>query len=133
MTVHIEWANPDTDWDLYIVNSAGELVTSSASFGDTTEDAVLFDPPPGEYTAHVVNYDQVDGAPYDDWSNGYVDFASPRPTTYGPKEAWQLSCEDQDGRTLATRSLVVDRGDRVNIGRLCGGPSVAKAQAKRTR
>jgi hypothetical protein len=133
MTVHIEWANAATDWDLYIVNSAGELVTSSASFGDTTEDAVLFDPPPGEYTAHVVNYDQVDGAPYDDWSNGYVDFASPRPTTYGPKESWQLSCEDEDGRTLATRSLVVDRGDRVNIGRFCGGPSVAKAQAKRTR
>jgi hypothetical protein len=130
MTVHIEWTNPETDWDLYIVNAAGEVVTQSASFGDTTEDATLFDPPPGQYTAHVVNYDQVDGAPYDDWSNGNVTFQSPRPTTIGSKEAWQLSCEDRAGRVLANRNLVVDRGDRVNIGQFCGGPAVAKAQVK---
>ena len=46
MTVHIQWANPETDWDLYITDSTGEVVTQSASFGDTTEDAVLVDPPP---------------------------------------------------------------------------------------
>jgi hypothetical protein len=40
MTVHIEWGNPETDWDLYVINAAtGEVVTQSASFGDTTEDA----------------------------------------------------------------------------------------------
>ena len=91
MTVHIEWSNPETDWDLYIVNSAGEVVTQSASFGDTTEDATLFDPPPGEYTAHVVNFDQVQEPP-DDWTAGKVTFESPKPTTYGPQEAWQLTC-----------------------------------------
>ena len=37
-------------------------MTQSASFGDTTEDAVLVDPPPGNYVAHVVNFDQIDGA-----------------------------------------------------------------------
>ncbi len=62
MTVHIEWGNPETDWDLYVVRPGGEVVTQSASFGDTTEDAVLVDPPPGQYVAHVVNFDQVDGA-----------------------------------------------------------------------
>ena len=62
MTVHIEWANPETDWDLYMVDAARRGGDQSASFGDTTEDAVLFDPPPGDYVAHVVNYDQVDGA-----------------------------------------------------------------------
>ena len=133
LTVHIQWTNPDTDWDLYIVDAAGEVVTSSASFGDTTEDAVLFDPPPGQYTAHVVNYGQVAGQPYDDWSNGYVAFRSPQPTVIGPQESWQLSCEDADGRLLATRNLVVDRGDRVNIGRFCGGAAAAKVSAKRSR
>ena len=68
MTVHIEWTNPDTDWDIYITDSTGEVVTQSASFGDTNEDATLVDPPPGQYTAHVQNYDQVDGQPVDDWS-----------------------------------------------------------------
>ena len=23
MTVHIEWGNPETDWDLYVVNARG--------------------------------------------------------------------------------------------------------------
>jgi hypothetical protein len=43
------------DWDLYVVDATGEVVSQSASFGDTTEDAVLVDPPPGQYRAHVVN------------------------------------------------------------------------------
>jgi Zinc carboxypeptidase len=127
MTVHIEWSNPETDWDLYVVNAAGEIVTQSASFGDTTEDAVLVDPPPGDYVAHVVNYDQVQDPP-DDWTNGSVTFQSPTPTFYGPKEAWTLTCEDEEGRVRATRSLVVDRGDRVNVGRVCERGSIARAK-----
>jgi Zinc carboxypeptidase len=128
MTVHIQWSNPNTDWDLYVVNAAGEVVTQSASFGDTTEDAVLFDPPPGQYTAHVVNYDQVDGAPYDDWTNGSVNFQSPRPLTRGPHEAWTLTCEDEEGRLRSVRSLVVGRGDRVNVGRVCSSAAIARAK-----
>ncbi len=130
MTVHIEWGNPETDWDLFVVNSAGEVVTQSASFGDTTEDAVLVDPPPGNYVAHVVNYDQVDGAPApDDWSNGAVVFRSPTPRFYGPKESWQLTCEDEDGRVRGNRNVVVDRGDRVNVGKVCSTAGLARAKA----
>jgi Zinc carboxypeptidase len=129
MTVHIEWGNPETDWDLYVVNAAGEVVTQSASFGDTTEDAVLVEPPPGEYVAHVVNFDQVDGAPApDDWTNGQVLFRSPTPTFYGPKEAWQLTCLDKKGRVRATRNLVVDRGDRLNVGDVCSATALARAK-----
>ena len=129
MTVHIQWGNPETDWDLYIVNAAGELVTQSAAFGDTTEDAVLVDPPPGQYTAHLVNYDQVDGAPYDDWSGGVVTFLSPTPTFYGPKESWQLTCEDEEGRVRGTRNVVVDRGERVSVGKVCSSAGLASAKA----
>ena len=39
MTVHIEWSNPETDWDIYVIGPNGQIVTQSASFGDTTEDA----------------------------------------------------------------------------------------------
>ena len=49
-TVHIDWADPNTDWDLYVYDAAGNVVAQSASFGDTTEDAVLFDPPAGRRT-----------------------------------------------------------------------------------
>ena len=130
MTVHIEWANPETDWDLYVVNAAGEIVAQSPTFGDTTEDASLFDPPPGEYRAVVINYDQVVEPPaYDDWTNGSVTFQSPRPLTRNPdREAWTLTCEDEEGRLQASRNLVIERGDRVNVGRVCAarrshGPS----------
>jgi hypothetical protein len=129
MTVHIEWGNPETDWDLYVVNEAGEVVTQSASFGDTTEDAVLVDPPPGNYVAHVVNFDQVDGAPApDDWTNGRVTFLSPTPRHEDAKEAWQLSCVDKQGRIRLTRQVVVDRGDRVNVGKVCGSGSLRAAK-----
>ncbi len=133
MNVHIEWASTDTDWDLYIIGPDGEQVTSSASGGTNEENATLFDPQPGEYIAHVVNYAQVDGAPFDDWSGGLVTFESPTPAQYGPKESWQLTCEDDDGRVVATRSVVVDRGDRVNVGNVCGGASAAKAAAAKAR
>ena len=129
MTVHIEWGNPETDWDVYVVDSEGTVVSQSASFGDTTEDAVLIDPPPGEYTAHVVNYDQVQDPP-DDWTNGNVTFQSPQPTTYGPREAWTLSCEDEEGRLQATRNVFVDRGGQIDVGRVCSGAFSARAQKR---
>ena len=129
MTVHIEWTNPETDWDVYVVDSEGTVVSQSASFGDTTEDAVLIDPPPGEYTAHVVNYDQVQDPP-DDWTNGNVTFQSPQPTTIGPREAWTLSCEDEEGRLQATRNVFVDRGGQIDVGRVCSGAFSARAQKR---
>jgi len=121
--VHIEWSNPNTDWDLYVVNAAGEIVGQSASFGDTDEDAALIDPLPGEYRAIVVNYDQADGAPYDDWSNAKVTFENPLPPLIGVKEAWTLTCEKPNGKLVSVRQLIVDRGQRVDLGNACGRPA----------
>jgi Zinc carboxypeptidase len=119
MTVHIEWSNPETDWDIYVLNADGDIVTQSASFGDTTEDATLFDPPPGEYTVHVVNYDQVQNPP-DDWSGGNVSFRSPTPRIEtGTKEAWTLTCLDANDRVQATREVIVDRGQSAKVGNAC--------------
>ncbi|HZB77926.1 MAG TPA: M14 family zinc carboxypeptidase, partial [Solirubrobacteraceae bacterium] len=116
--VHIDWGNPQTDWDLYVVDSAGTQVTSSAGFGDTDEDATMFDAAPGVYTARVVNYDQV--GPYDDWGNASVTFRSPDPEIRNPqKEAWQLTCSTRDGAIRTSRSVIVDRGQRVDVGEVC--------------
>ena len=60
LNVHIDWANPRTT-GTSTSRRQRALVASSAAFGDTTEDAILFDPPAGQYTAVIVNYDQVDG------------------------------------------------------------------------
>ena len=119
MTVHIEWGSPDTDWDVYVIGPSGEIVTQSASFGDTTEDAILFDPPPGQYRAVVVNYDQVMNTP-DDWFGGEVTFRSPdKRFESGVKEAWTLTCTDARGRLQSSRQVVVDRGAVAHVGNAC--------------
>jgi hypothetical protein len=119
MAVHIEWSSPDTDWDIYVIGPSGEIVTQSVSFGNTTEDATLFDPPPGEYRLHLVNYDQVMNTP-DDWFDGQVTFRSPAPRIEtGTKESWTLTCTDAHGRVQATRQVIVDRGARADVGDAC--------------
>jgi murein tripeptide amidase MpaA len=119
MRVHLEWSRPDTDWDIYVIGPDGGIVAQSASVGDTTEDASLFDPPPGEYKLHVVNYDHPGRVP-DDWFGAYVSFESPRPRIEtGAKESWTLTCTDARGRVQATRQVIVDRGKSARVGDAC--------------
>ena len=119
MSVHIEWSSPDTDWDLYVIGPNGQIVTQSATSGDTSEDAKLFDPPPGEYKLHIVNYNQVMNTP-DDWFGGRVTFGSPAPRVEtGNKESWTLTCTDAAGHLQATRQVTVDRGGKAQVGNAC--------------
>jgi hypothetical protein len=115
-TVHIEWTDPDTDWDLFVLNSAGQVVAQSATGGATQENAQLSDPPAGEYTAVVVDFT---GGAASDWTGGAVTFASPQPTVRGPKESWMFSCADRGGRVRAVRQVIVDRGQTVDLGNAC--------------
>ena len=83
------------------------------------EQGWLFDPPPGQYKAVVVNYDQVMNTP-DDWFNGNVSFRSPDPRVVtGVKEAWTLTCSDARGRVQASRQVIVDRGVVAHVGNAC--------------
>lgn len=116
LTVHIEWADPANDWDLFVLDSSGAIVSQSAAFGDADEDAVIPTPAAGTYTAVVVNYDQV-SRQLDDWS-GEVRFTGPSPTTVGSTEAWTLRCETPTG-AVTTRAVVVGRGQSANVGALC--------------
>ncbi|WP_374065107.1 M14 family zinc carboxypeptidase [Actinokineospora auranticolor] len=118
LTVSISWADAATDWDLYIFDAKGNVVTSSASGGTNQERAVLFDPPAGDYTAAVVNFSQA-GPTTDDWGSLKVDFASPLPTTYGPKEPYQLTCTDKKGRLVGLADVYADRGQTVDVGDVC--------------
>jgi hypothetical protein len=116
VTVHIEWADAGNDWDVYVLDSTGTIVTQSAAYGDANEDAQLFDPPAGQYTAVVINYDQVTRQP-DDWT-GSVRFQSPEPAWYGPKESWTLTCTPPSG-PAKSRQVTVDRGAAVAVGAAC--------------
>jgi hypothetical protein len=115
-TVHIEWADAANDWDVYVLDASGAIVAQSAAFGDTTEDAVMIDPPAGDYRAVIVNYDQVSRT-VDDWS-GEVRFQSPTPTTIGTTEAWTFDCRTPGGAVF-TRDVTVARGQTVDLGNAC--------------
>jgi hypothetical protein len=119
MNISVQWTSTDTDWDMFIVDATGKQVASSAAGGTNSERAVLFDPPAGDYTIVMVNFDQVDPATPDDWSNLRVDFESPTPAVYGPKEAYTLTCSDRRGRLVGLADVFVDRGQTVDVGEVC--------------
>ena len=56
-------------------------------------------------------------------------FLSPTPRHEDAKEAWHLTCTDKKGKVRATRNVVVDRGDRVNVGNVCSRAGLRGAKA----
>jgi hypothetical protein len=117
--VRIDWRDPATDWDLYIVDAQGHVVGQSATGGTTFEDAILIDPPPGAYRAIIVNYAQIPNQPVDDWTSPGVTFKPPKPPVPGVTEAWTLTCERPGGSIAAVRQVVVGRGESVDVGEVC--------------
>ena len=65
-----------------------------------------------------VNYDQVDGAPVDDWT-GSVTFAAPTPAVPGTTEAWTLTCTRSDGQPTTPQQVEVARGATADVGDAC--------------
>ena len=115
-TVSMQWPSVGTDWDLFVFNAAGELVGQSAQGDTTREDALLIDPPAGEYTAYMTNW----SGGTSDWTSADVTFANPLPELRtGIKEAWQLTCSKPGGQVQSTRSVVVDRGQTLDLGNAC--------------
>ncbi|QUF03853.1 peptidase M14 [Actinosynnema pretiosum subsp. pretiosum] len=128
--VSVSWGSAATDWDLFVLNAAGETVAQSAAGGTNSERATLVDPPAGEYRAVLVNYSQADPANPDDWTAGKVEFASPVPPTYGVKEAYTVTCADKRGRLVGVTDVFVDRGQSVDVGALCTDSARATKQRR---
>ncbi|HEX5916650.1 MAG TPA: M14 family metallopeptidase [Nocardioides sp.] len=118
LDVSIDWpatADPEAqDWDFFLYGPDGEPVGSGATLANP-EVITILDPQPGTYTLEANNY--LGGTAEYDWS-GTVTFRNPdRPT--GTKEAWLLTCSDKRGDLLATREVIVDRGEAVDVGNAC--------------
>ncbi|TMA03425.1 MAG: hypothetical protein E6J99_00285, partial [Methanobacteriota archaeon] len=56
VSIQITWASSDNDFDLYVYNSGGTLVGSSAQGGTTSEAVFLLFPVPGVYEVRVVPF-----------------------------------------------------------------------------
>jgi hypothetical protein len=118
--VTVKWpgtpGDEDHDWDVYLLNSSGDVVGQAATLANP-EVAFMVDPVPGEYTLEVQNYFGNTAAT--DWT-ARVDFESPKPpVTTGVKEAWMMTCAKKNGDVVASRQVVVDRGQTVDVGNAC--------------
>lgn len=119
LVVSVDWPSVDAqaqDWDFFLYGPDGAPVGSGATLANP-EVIRIPDPQPGTYTLEANNY--AGGSTEYDWS-GDVTFESPTPPSpTGTKEAWLLSCADKRGNVLATREVVVDRGQAIDVGNAC--------------
>jgi hypothetical protein len=117
--VSIDWPSNDAedqDWDFFLVGPDGVPVGSGATLANP-EVIRIPDPKPGTYTLEANNY--AGGSAEHDWT-GTVSFESPvPPSPTGTKEAWLLTCADKQGNVVATREVVVDRGETIDVGNAC--------------
>ncbi|HYH46539.1 MAG TPA: M14 family zinc carboxypeptidase, partial [Thermoanaerobaculia bacterium] len=109
----------DMDLEVYKANAAGnatgEPLGSSASSNNPELTKIGPDPEPGNYVARVINFSG--GTTYD----LRISFQSPEPFVPPRTESWTLSCETGGGRVLASRQIVVGRGETgdASFGRVC--------------
>ena len=104
------------DWDFYVFGPDDQAVGSGATLANP-EVVKIPDPVAGTYTVQAINY--AGGDAEHDWT-GEVSFQNPDPPSYtGIKEEWTLTCADKRGNVVASRQVVVDRGERVDVGAAC--------------
>ncbi|KGN39144.1 peptidase M14 [Knoellia subterranea KCTC 19937] len=107
--------DPNTDWDFYVYDADGNQVASAATLANP-EIAAALDPVPGTYTVEAINYDNGTSA---DWT-GTMSFEAPVPAyESGIKESWNLTCTNKQGKVIGSRSIVVDRGQSIDVGNPC--------------
>ena len=104
------------DWDVQVRNAAGDIVAEAGTLRNP-EVAAVYDPVPGVYRVEVTNF--AGGTAATDWT-GRVIFEQPRaPIPSQVKEAWMLICSLPNGRVVASREVVVDRGRTAYVGQAC--------------
>jgi hypothetical protein len=123
VTVELEWTGPE-DYDLEVYRKDGDELVEVASSGQppALPELAEFDAEPGEYLFRVVNY----AATGNTWS-ATVSRAqrAPDKVTVGKTEAWTLSCESADGKTVyAKHQITVGRGETVNVENACADNAV---------
>jgi len=95
------------------------------------EQLIVKDPPVGEYVAKIVN--RV--ASGSTWELGVRRLNSEQEVVAsGETEAWTLSCESADGKTVyETHDIVINRGERKSLDLRCGGKKGKPGKTKAER
>ena len=98
------------------------------------EQLIVKDPAVGEYVAKIVNRMGTGST----WQLGVRRLNSEQNVVLsGKQEAWTVSCESADGKTVyETREVFINRGERASLNLACGGKKKVKkksADSKRAK
>jgi hypothetical protein len=127
MTVRIEWAAADSDWDIRLYrdenadgapdepdNPVGKSQQGPTSSEQVTVSESATGSPaglrPGNYILRVNNFAAGPEGGY----TGTVIFQGPDPPVAAQVESWQLTCE-LGGSVLTTTQVTIDRGERKEV------------------
>jgi hypothetical protein len=116
-----------SDYDLYLYDSKGTQVASGTPAGFVGEDETVSVTglPPGTYQLEVRNFAAVEP-----WTGVIEKFPAKR--VFGSPartETWKLTCRNSAGRVIGGRNVAVRRGQRLDLGRVCGRASAGVLRA----
>ena len=119
VTFRLDWTSPSTDYDMVVFRKKAdgtlEEIGSSGQGETTFEQYTQLNPEPGTYVVRVVYFATPGpGDPY----KGKVTFAPSKQAEGGTKEPYSLTCEDPEGKVLESKQIQVDRGQKVDIGKV---------------
>ena len=113
----------DDDYDIYlfrVLEGGGRQIMGSSASASATEEIVVEGPPTGEYVLKVVNWLAKDPR----FSYKIETYARGKETVRtGSTESWVLSCE-RGGRVVDEQKVIIGRGQRTDVGAVCGSGSV---------
>ena len=137
LDIKLDWTSKVEDYDIYLyyveadgsrtqVGTAMAIAEGVATWTEPghgqnpngiNEHIELQNPPVGKYVAQIVNSSAV----LNDWTltvartgkrEGHVE-------STGQRESYTLTCEKPNGQVAGTRSVTVDRGQRLDLGKVC--------------
>jgi hypothetical protein len=117
------------DYDLEVFRKEGDQLRSVGTSGNlpgSGEEVLIEDPQPGEYVARVEFWAGLTGA----YELKVSRVVATREVTTGRKEAYTLTCEKPAGNVLERHSLVVDRGQVVDLRLGCGAGASSDRDGK---
>ncbi|MDQ3742032.1 MAG: hypothetical protein M3389_13920, partial [Actinomycetota bacterium] len=119
LTLDLAWEDTTEDYDLKLFHrgEGGEWaeVASSGNPNGVPESVEVVAPAPGDYLFRVVNY----YGPSNSWTATMAVTKQVVQVTPPQREAWEFTCENGPF-TVDRRRVFVDRGERVDLGAICG-------------
>ncbi|HEX8207215.1 MAG TPA: M14 family zinc carboxypeptidase, partial [Solirubrobacteraceae bacterium] len=122
LKLDLEWPERQEDYDLKVFRKENGAWVEQGTSGNPNgvyESVELANPAPGEWMFRVVDYQ----GPSNSWKATLALTPAIVKVTPPQREAWTFTCHDGK-RLVMEREIFVERGERVDLGPICGATPV---------